>query len=183
MFVAFFRCNRSKVRPYKEGPYCSQCPSGSTCKLNQCAMPPKPVQPKKPAVKPKPAQPKKPAVKPKPVQPKTPAVTPKPAQPKKPTVTPNPAQQKKPSLTPNPVQPKKPVEQVKPKDTSNAGANQTDSPHNHSKKGESKKTVANKTEPVGRADEVGPTTTSAGNHLSASPLLQALWNARNGLSD
>ncbi len=131
----FFRCNRSKVRPYKEGPYCSQCPSNSTCKLNQCVMPPKPAQPKKPAV------------------------------------TPNPVQPKNPAVTPNPVQPKKPVEPVKPKDTSNAGANQTDSPHTHIRPSESKKIPANETEPVGRADEVGPTTTSAGKHLKAMYLL------------
>ncbi len=157
----YYSCSGNKpgVRPYKEGPSCSQCPSGSTCQSKQCVLPAKPAQPTKPAVKPKPAQLKKSAVKPKPVQPKTPAVTPKPPQPKKPAVT------------PNAVQPKKPIEPVKPKDASNVGANLTDSPHKHIKQHESKKTVANETEPVGRADEVGLTTTSAGSHLSAMFLL------------
>ncbi len=74
-------------------------------------------------------------------------------------------------MTSNPAQPKKPVEPVRPKEASNVGANQTDSPHTHIKQDESKNTVANETEPVGRADEVVPTTTSAGNHLSAMFLL------------
>ncbi len=71
-------------------------------------------------------------------------------------------------MTPNPDQPKKPVEPVKPKDTSNAGANQTDSLEKHSRPGESKKTSANETEPVGRVDDVGPTTTSRVT-IAASP--------------
>ncbi len=157
----YYSCSGNKpgVRPYKEGPSCSQCPSGSTCQTKQCVLPPTPAQPTKPAVKPKPAQPKKPAVKPNPVQPTTPAVTTDPAQPKKPAVT------------PNPTQPQKPAEPVKSKDTSNVGANQTDSPHKHRQQDESKNTVANETEPVGRADEVAPTTTSAGKHLNAMFLL------------
>ncbi len=81
------------------------------------------------------------------------------------------AQPKKPAEKPKPVQPKKPADSAKPKDASKTGANQTGSPNKSSQQGDNKKMSANSSQPVGRAGEEGPTTTSAGAHLHAMYLL------------